>query len=67
MQQIDISETCVGLGDFRSFRRLFFKFGAKNPVPEAAGHTETIFVVGIVVLHVIGFELTIPGWESVGC
>lgn len=55
----------MNLGGLCSFGRLLFQLCTEYPVPESAGHAKAILIVGIVVLHVVFFELTIPSWESV--
>lgn len=41
------------------------QLGAKDTVPETAGHAEAVLVVGEVVLQVVLLEFAPVGWEAV--
>ena len=52
-----VMKTCQTSGSFDDFGWL--EFGTEHPVPETAGYSKSILVVGEMVLQVVLLELTI--------
>lgn len=52
---------CMTLSRLDDLGCIHFKLCAKDPVPEAAGDTETILVVGKVMLKVVLLQLLVVG------
>ena len=41
------------------------ELGTKDFIPEAVGDAEAVFVVFVMMVHVVGFEMLHGGWESI--